>query len=148
MIYLRELQDSLRRQMVHTQLGLWLLFRHILRKVYRQTVATHHGPTRTHQAGYSPRHRRDGIAGTMIRYHLRIYRWTQSLSVMTTGQPGAASAWAAGPFRDYGPDGAADAAAGPMTATAPLRNWTGRRTTLDMYLHMGDRGPAPLVRRK
>jgi hypothetical protein len=64
------------------------IIRYILRKEYRRAVGTHYGPTRRHQAGYSPRHRRDCIAGTTILYHLRIYRWVQSLSVMTTCQQG------------------------------------------------------------
>ena len=42
------------------------MFRHILRKKYRRAVGTHCGPTRMHQAGFSPRHRRDGRAGTTI----------------------------------------------------------------------------------
>jgi hypothetical protein len=64
------------------------VFRRIRRNEYRRAVRMHYGPTRIHQAGYSPRHRRDGIAGTTIIYHLRIYRWTLSLSVMTTGRLG------------------------------------------------------------
>ncbi len=43
------------------------------------------GCTRMHRVDYSPRHRRDGRAGTTILYQARIYRRTHSLSVMTTG---------------------------------------------------------------
>jgi hypothetical protein len=53
-------------------------------------------------------------AGTTILYHLRNYLPDPSLSVMTTGRAellehdrAAATAGAAGPSRDYGPDGAA-----------------------------------------
>ena len=35
---------------------------------------------------YSPRHRRDGNAGTTILFQLRIYRLTHSQSVMTIGR--------------------------------------------------------------
>ncbi len=42
---------------------------------YAGPIGTHYGPFRIHQAGYRPRHRRDGIAGTTL-YHLRIYRRT------------------------------------------------------------------------
>ena len=86
----------------------------------RRAVGMHYGPTRIHWADYSLHHRRDGSAGTTILYHptilyhLRIYRGAHSLSVLTTGRrscwsmgTAAASAGAAGPFRDYGPDGAA-----------------------------------------
>ena len=51
-----------------------------------RAVGTHHGPTRIHLADYSLRHRRDGNAGTTIRYHPRIYRRQHSSSVMTAGR--------------------------------------------------------------
>ncbi len=47
----------------------------------------HYWPTRIHRAE-SLRHRRDRRSDTRILCHLRNYRWTQSLSVMTTGRPG------------------------------------------------------------
>jgi hypothetical protein len=46
------------------------------------------GDIRLDTGSYSPRHLMDCIAGTTILYHPHIYRWTQSLSVMTTGLPG------------------------------------------------------------
>jgi hypothetical protein len=76
------------------------------------------------------------------------------------------------PFRDYGPDGAEDAAAksagaavpfgdyGPAGATQQVMlnqqlllrygafgvGWTGRRTLLDTYIwRIGDQGPTPLA---
>ena len=51
-----------------------------------RAVGTHHGPTQIHLADYSPRHRRDGNAGTTILYHPRIYRRPHSSSVMTAGR--------------------------------------------------------------
>ncbi len=42
------------------------VIRSILRKEYRRAVGTHYGQTRRHQAGYSPRHRRDSRAGTTM----------------------------------------------------------------------------------
>ena len=64
------------------------MFRRILRKKYRRAVGTHYGPTRIHQADYSPRHRRDGRAGTTI---------LQLFSLPTTGPRHFPS--------DNGPDG-------------------------------------------
>ncbi len=61
-------------------------FRSIRHKEYRQAVGTHYGPTLIHQADYSPHHQRDSRAGTTILCHLRIYRQTHSLPVMTTGR--------------------------------------------------------------
>ena len=52
----------------------------------RRAVGTHHGPTRTHLADHSVRHRRDGNAGTTILYHLRNRRRPHSSSVMTAGR--------------------------------------------------------------
>ncbi len=42
------------------------VFRSILRKEYILAVGTHYWQTRIHQAGFSPRHRRDDRAGTTI----------------------------------------------------------------------------------
>ena len=78
----------------------------------------------------------------------------------------AASAGAAGPFRDYGPDGAADAAAESAGAAVPFGDYgpaeATQRVTPDQQLLLrfravgsadvqrwihtyGDRGPAPLA---
>ena len=114
------------------------VFRRTRRWKYRRAVGTHYGPTRIHQADYSPRHRRDGRAGTTILYHLRICHRAEPLQGATTGRTGlreygatpsnppgpqdlsgttgragaadaaADAAEAAVPFGDYGPDGAAD----------------------------------------
>ncbi len=61
------------------------MFHRIRHKEYRVAVGTRYGPTRIHQACYSPRHRRDGRADTTILYHLRIYLRTQPQPVSTTG---------------------------------------------------------------
>jgi hypothetical protein len=46
------------------------MFRIIRRKEYRLGVGTHYGPTRIHQAAYSPSHQRHDIAGTTIQYSI------------------------------------------------------------------------------
>jgi hypothetical protein len=56
-----------------------IVFRSIRQVEHRRAVGTHYGPTQIHQAGHSPRHQRDGRAGTTIIHHLRIYRRTQPL---------------------------------------------------------------------
>ena len=52
----------------------------------RRAVGTHHGPTQTHLADYSLRHRRDGNTGTTILYHLRNCRRPHSSLGMTAGR--------------------------------------------------------------
>jgi hypothetical protein len=124
------------------------LFRRTRRWKYRRAVGTHYGPTRIHQADYSPRHRRDGRAGTTILYHLRICRRAEPLQGATTGRTGlreygatpsyppgqqdlsgttgragaadaaADAAGAAVPYGDYGPDGAADGLSQEYPATS------------------------------
>jgi hypothetical protein len=68
-------------------LNLNALFRHIQHKEYRRAVGTYYWQTRRHQVCYSPRHRRDSRAGTMI---LIISASTagpiHSLPAMTTGR--------------------------------------------------------------
>jgi hypothetical protein len=49
-------------------------------------LEAHYGLTRIQGADHSLRHQRDGRAGTTILHHHLNYRWTQSLSVMTTGR--------------------------------------------------------------
>jgi hypothetical protein len=57
----------------------------------------------------------------------------------------AASAGAAGPFRDYGPDGAADAAAESAGAAVPFGDYRpAEATQRQRWIHTyGDRGPGP-----
>ncbi len=81
-----------------------MLFRRIRCKEYRRAVGTHYGPTRRYQAGYSPRHRRAGRAGTLILCHLRIRRTKAPLG---DDYGPARSCWsmgnAAAPARAVGP---------------------------------------------
>ncbi len=94
------------------------MFHSILRKKYRRAVGTHNGPTRMHQAGFSPRSWRDCKAGTTImstilQLTLAFYDRTQAL-LSDYGPARAAGAWATPQHpleqqdssRDYGPDGA------------------------------------------
>jgi hypothetical protein len=92
------------------------VFRSIRCWKYRQAFGTHYGPTRTHPAELSPRHWRNGKAGTTTLHHLHICRRTKlrlppsyckwrlraGRGCWSTGTT-AASAGTAGPFRDYGP---------------------------------------------
>jgi hypothetical protein len=103
------------------------MFRRIRCKEYRRAAGTHYGPTRRHLAGYSPRHRRDGRAGTLISAFYAGGGQTQALFSDDYGPDGAAGAWATPPHPpgpqdhlwDYGPDGAADAAAAAVGIAGP-----------------------------
>jgi hypothetical protein len=64
------------------------VFHSILHLEHGQAVRMHYLLTRTHQACYNPRHRRDSGAGTMILYYLCIYHRTQPLPVATMGLMG------------------------------------------------------------
>jgi hypothetical protein len=87
------------------------VFRRTRRWKYRRAVGTHYGPTRIHQADYSPRHRRDGRAGTTILLSSPHLPPGRAASRSDYGPDGAVGVWgnavvsagAAGPFRDYGP---------------------------------------------
>ncbi len=76
------------------------MFRRILRKKYRPAVGTHYWPTQIHQARYSPRHRRDGRAGTTILQRVSaFYDRTKALLSWSMGNVAASAG------RNYGPDG-------------------------------------------
>ena len=87
------------------------MFRRTRRWKYRRAVGTHYGPTRIHQADYSPRHRRDCRAGTTILLSSPHLPPGRAASRSDYGPDCAAGVWgnavvsagAAGPFRDYGP---------------------------------------------
>jgi hypothetical protein len=98
----------------------------IRRKECRRAVRTHYGPTRRHQARYSPtpsEGRQSWHYDTPLIS--AFYEQTQALLSDDHGPAGAAGAWATqqhdGPHppgpqdlvRDCGPDGAAEAAAQP-----------------------------------
>ena len=150
------------------------VFRRTRRWKYRRAVGTHYGPTRIHQADYSPRHRRDGRAGTTILLSSPHLPPGRAASRSDYGPDGAAGVWgntvvsagAAGPFRDYGPDGAADAAAESAGAAGPFGDYRPAEATqrvaqdqqlllcyravgpadVQRWIHTyGDRGPAPLA---
>ncbi len=91
------------------------LFRRILRTKYRRAVGTHYGPTRMHQAGFSPRHRRDGRAGTTILLLVSAFFDRTKALISDYGPAGAAGTWATPPHPPgpqdrlwvYGPEEAA-----------------------------------------
>ncbi len=102
-----------------------------------------------HQAGFSPRHRRDGRAGTTILQLVSaLYYWTQAL-LSDYGPAGAAGAWATPPhppgpqdrLRDYGPDGAAGSRRRAVGTAGPSE---GLRT--DREQQMPPQGPMYLSR--
>ncbi len=108
------------------------VFRRIRQWKYRRAVGTHYGPTRIHPADYSPRHRRDGRAGTTMLYRHRIYRRAQPLQVVTTGLTGLLEYGqrrrirrGRRTFKDCGPGraGAADAAADFAGVAVPSRDY-------------------------
>jgi hypothetical protein len=92
-----------------------------------------------HQAGFSPRHRRDGRAGTTIlRLVSASYDRTKAL-ISDYGPAGAAEAWATPPHppgpqdrsRDYGPEEAAGSHRRAVGTAGPfqgLRADRGQRT--------------------
>jgi hypothetical protein len=87
-----------------------LLFRRILRKMYRRAVGMPYGPTRIRQAGFSLCHRRDGRAGTTI---------LQRVSACDDRTKALIS--------DYGPAGAPGARATPPNPPEPQDRSTGLR---------------------
>ena len=68
-----------------------VVFRSIRRKKCRRAVGTHYGPTRSHQAGYSPLHWRDDYETPLF---FAFYDRTQALLSDDYGPAGAAGAWA------------------------------------------------------
>ena len=105
---------------------------------------------------YRLRHRRDGIAGTTILYHLRIYRRPHSPSGTTAGRrellgmgTAAASAGAAGPSEGLRAGRSSGrtkleypAASGPRDyGSGPTRQSDDRDSEPDYLLHPTRRGP-------
>ena len=65
------------------------VFRTIRSKEHRQAVRTHYGPTWIRQMGYSPRHRRNSVAGpTILQLVSASYEQTKALisAVLTSSQ--------------------------------------------------------------
>ncbi len=63
----------------------------------KRALATHYGQTRIHQACYSPRHRRDGRAGTTIPLSFPHILPDPATTSDDYGPDGAAGAWALPP---------------------------------------------------
>ena len=100
-------------------------------------------------ADRSPRHRRNGNAGTTMLYHLRNCRRPHSSSRMTAGRRGCWG-WAEPPLppgpqdlpRDYGLDGAAGGLKPEYTAASGIRDYgsgptTGTRSQTTCYVRRG-----------